>query len=286
MPAGTSTARPAVAISAAALARVAARAAAADRGERDLAADVAELADCGLVAAPIPTACGGSGLGTEPSGTTAALDLLRTLGRANLSLARLYEGHVNAIKLIALYAVDPARTLAFEAARAGCLFGVWGADGAAPVTIETCGEEQVLAGQKRFASGLGVLDFAILTARTSEGVQLVLVPAGDPHRSDTAAWTASGMRATQSGTYRLDGLAVGADASFIGHHGDLFREPHFEGGVWRYCAAHLGGAEALYEELLAQLAARGQSDAPLQAVRIADAALMCETARLWINPLR
>lgn len=265
------------------LTRIAARAGAADRAETDLGDDIAELAAAGLMAAALPAGDGGSGLGTEPAGVRQAVTTLRALGRANLSLARLYEGHVNAVKLVALYAGDETRHDLFAKVRSGACLGVWGADGASPVEIVDRNGRRELSGQKRFASGLGLVSLALVTARMSTGTQLVCVPVEDRSRADPAAWRAAGMRATLSGTYDFDGLEVGRDVKMIGTPDDFYREPHFEGGVWRYCAAHLGGAEALYDAMLDSLARRGQSAAPLQQTRIAAAATACETARLWID---
>jgi hypothetical protein len=45
---------------------------------------------------------GGLGLGTEPGDTVSLLALLAEIGRGNLSLGRLSEGHVNALLLVAM----------------------------------------------------------------------------------------------------------------------------------------------------------------------------------------
>ena len=51
---------------------------------------------------------------------------------------------------------------------------------------------------------------------------------------------------------------------------DYLREPHFEGGIWRYCAVHCGGLEALAEEARRHILRRGQSDDPHQRARFAE----------------
>jgi alkylation response protein AidB-like acyl-CoA dehydrogenase len=90
------------------------------------------------------------------------------------------------------------------------------------------------------------------------------------------------MRATCSGTHDLEVMDVAAD-DVLGRPGDVFREPHFEGGVWRYAAAHAGGAEALHEAMLCHLLARARAGDPHQEARIARSAIACETARLWVE---
>ena len=260
------------------LSAISASAAAADRLELSLEAGVAELKCAGLLTAPLPVPAGGHGLGTEHQGANEAVGILRALGRANLSVARIFEGHINAVKLVSLYADTRIANAVYDRIQGGLLLGVWGADDSAPVVFDGGG----LSGSKRFASGLGLLGAALVTARTEAGTQLCLVPVDDPERCNPGAWTASGMRATVSGVYCFDGMKA-SDVVPIGKPDDLFREPHFEGGVWRYCAAHLGGAEALYAEMLKHLGAREHLDAPIQQLRIANAAVACEGARLWIE---
>lgn len=261
---------------------IAARAADADRGESTLRLDLADLADAGLCEAPVPLRLGGAGLGTEPEGTVACLDVLRALGRANLSVARLYEGHVNALKLIALHGSRDQQREAAESARRGRWFGVWGADADRPVSLEPAQGALRLSGAKRFASGLGLVVRAVVTARHEGRQQLVVAPVDDPGRQDNSGWRTSGMRATRSGTYDFDGLELPRYA-LLGEPDVFTREPHFEGGTWRYCAAHLGGAEAVYGAMSEMLAESGRAAEPRQAARIAHAAIAVETARLWVE---
>ena len=59
-------------------------------------------------------------------------------------------------------------------------------------------------------------------------------------------------------------------------------EPHFEGGIWRYCAAHLGAAETLYETMRSMLVREGRVTDPHQQRRLVEMAIALETARLWV----
>ncbi|EDL48060.1 acyl-CoA dehydrogenase family protein [Erythrobacter sp. SD-21] len=262
---------------------IAERASRVDSPEGDLAPDIETLRKEGWLSACLPTADGGRGWGTEPSGSLAALDALRFLGRANLSVVRLFEGHMNAVKLIALYGDERQRAATFGEIRRGALFGVWGADDPGnPLTMVCVGEEIRLSGAKRFASGLGLVDRAIVIVSDGDGgPYMLLAPTSSTKRSDATGWTMAGMRATRSGRYDFRGLVLSAD-SHIGQKGDYLREPHFEGGIWRYCAAHLGGAEALYLKLLAHLTARGRTDDLDQRRRVVACATALETCRLWL----
>lgn len=246
-------------------AAIARRAGAADRGEDDLSADIAALVDSGLLAR-LTRAC-------LPNGDTlAGCDILRALGRANLSVGRLVEGHVNALRLIRLYG-QPAQ----QASVSGpVLHGVWGADDDPPARIDSQeGKDARLSGGKKFCSGLGLVGRAVVTVQDDEGaVQMLLVDVGDPRRADPQSWQVSGMRATASGRYDLEGLQGG----LLGKPGDFLREPHFEGGVWRYLALHTGGLEALAEAVRQKLKPDPQ---PLQAARLFELVSAANTARLW-----
>lgn len=274
---GPSRARTDEAVSAA-LAEVARRAAAADAGSEDLGPSLAALRQAGVfatLAAYADPAPGDKAIGE-------IVTLLRSIGRANLSVGRLVEGHLNAHRLVALYAT-PAQRASVEAALAdGALLGVWGADGDPPLSIENQGDSIALSGTKRFASGLGLVSPVILSVRTKDGPQLLLVPSSEGERMDPSAWTTSGMKATLSGTFDFDGMVVGADAR-LGSPGDYAREPHFEGGVWRYAALHVGGMEALAEAARRHAVEGGFADDPLTAARLADLAIACETGRLWVE---
>ena len=78
------------------------RAGAEDRDDGFPAEDVADLGRLGLLAAPVPSAEGGAGLGEE-QGAGILAEVLRLVGYGSLALGRLYEGHVNALHLVARY---------------------------------------------------------------------------------------------------------------------------------------------------------------------------------------
>lgn len=197
-------------------------------------------------------------------------EALVAIGKASLSAGRLFEGHVNAVKLLNLYA--PGQ-------RPDGLLGIWGADGPDPVRIEGT----VLRGQKLFASGADVLDHVVVTARNEDQVQLLLFSRPQlAGRLFPEEWQVSGMQATASGRCNLDGLSSD-HAVCIGGVGDYLIEPHFQGGVWRYGAVQLGGMQALTAITAEQLQQRQQEKAPLQAMRLHRMVTACETARLWLR---
>lgn len=261
-----------------ALAEVARRAAAADAGHEDLGPSIAALRGAGL----FETLAAYADPAPGPAVIGAIVTLLRRIGRANLAVGRLVEGHLNAHRLIALYATPEQRASVEAAIAGGALLGVWGADGDPHFSFSSHGDRLVLRGTKRFASGLGLVSPVIVSARTRDGAQLLLVEASRAERMDAASWTTSGMKATVSGTFRFEGMVVDADA-LLGRPGDYAREPHFEGGVWRYTALHVGGMEALAEAARRHAVDGGFAGDPLTATRLAELATACETGRLWVE---
>ena len=98
--------------------------------------DVHALAASGALKAPMPLAYGGLGLGTTSEGAPALLDVLRWIGHGSLPLGRLYEGHVNALALIARFGNASQIELAARDAGEGVLFGVWNTQAADGLALE------------------------------------------------------------------------------------------------------------------------------------------------------
>ncbi|MWV24788.1 acyl-CoA dehydrogenase family protein [Methylobacterium sp. DCY52] len=75
------------------------RAGAQDRDGGFPSADIADLARLGLLAAPVPVALGGAGLGEEPGAGTLA-EVLRLIGSGSLALGRLLGATLFALVLL------------------------------------------------------------------------------------------------------------------------------------------------------------------------------------------
>jgi alkylation response protein AidB-like acyl-CoA dehydrogenase len=98
---------------------------------------------------------------------------------------------------------------------------------------------------------------------------------------DAKPWQMAGMQATRSGRYDFTGVSITSD-DWLGEPDAYYREPHFEGGIWRYCAAHLGAAEALFAHYRDGLVRSSRAEDPHQQRRIAECAIALESTRLWL----
>ena len=263
----------------------AAGAAAIDREGAFPASEFAALGACGLLGAPLSRALGGIGLGTERGGMEALLQTLTTLGWGNLSLARLYEGHVNALGLIQTFGT-PAQTRRFaHDAVSRHLFAVWNTEGADGIRlIPVGGDRYRLEGAKTFASGAGYVTRPLLTGALPDGGWQMVVPAMEHAGGaiDAASWRPLGMRASASSTIDLTGIEIGPDA-LIGAPSDYYRQPWFSGGAIRFAAAQLGGAIALLDATRAELKMLQRAEDPFQRARVGQAAIAIQSGIQWLR---
>jgi alkylation response protein AidB-like acyl-CoA dehydrogenase len=244
--------------------------------------DIEALARLGLLWAPVPRSLGGCGWGTEAAGAPGACESLRLVGRNSLALGRLYEGHVNAVRLVLRYGSGAARAQLLQDVRDGRLFGVWNSEPASG-GLEVDGG--VLVGRKILCSGIGIVERALVTCASAGGgpVGMLVVPlARGSERGEVLSWTASGMRASVTGSMDFTGVAL-AGCTEVGQPGDYLAEPHFSGGAWRFLAVQLGAIEAIGEALRAHLARTGRGGDPHQASRFGAVLTAAETARLWVQ---
>ena len=180
--------------------------------ERDAAARFpagafAALHAAGLMMAPFPARLGGSGL-VEPAAVDALCRVLRLVGGGDLSVGRLYEGHVNAVALVDRYGT-PAQLESLAAdVRAGAMSGVWNAEGALPAALERRDGGWRLAGAKILASGVGAITRPIVPVARDGAVVMTMPHLAPGERADLSRWTAQGMRSTATGTVDRSSRAV------------------------------------------------------------------------------
>ena len=255
---------------------MAARASALDAAAAFPEADIAALAACGALLAPLPQSAGGLGFGTEPRGATGLLRLLRMLGQGNLAVGRVYEAHVNALRLISRYGAAADLAAAANDIAEGCLYGLWVTD--PPDRGLTLQQDGSLTGRKQFCSGAGHVRRAVVTAQRGADTMLVVATLGHGVAVAPLAGGLQGMRAASTGQVSFEDVPAAA----FGHPGDYLREPDFSAGAWRTSAVTLGGLDALLAEAVKQLQGRSRLGDPHQQARMGEALIAGETARLWM----
>lgn len=214
---------------------------------------------------------------------------LAAVAATDLSLAKLYEGHTDALAVLAELGVQP------ELSKAPASWGVWAAEAPQGRTVIEANADAPdgsvrLNGAKRWCSGAAGASHALLTACHADGrgPQLVAVSLLQPGvRVIGDAWHAVGM----AGSASVDVAFDRARARLVGQVGDYLSRPGFWQGGAGIAACWYGGtlaiADALRRTLLQgapsargpfRLAALGRVDVALQAT----AALLRQSAA-WID---
>jgi alkylation response protein AidB-like acyl-CoA dehydrogenase len=245
-----------------------------------------KIASAGLLTVPLSRELGGWGAGIDAKVTYETLMLLKLIGRGNLAVGRVYEGHVNGLQLIQGFGTAAQiEAYANDVRTSNKIFGVWNAeasDGVKVIPLE--GGKYRLEGSKTFCSGAGYVERPFVNGVLPDGSwQMCVVPMDEVATvSDVSWWQPLGMRATAS--YKIDFSGVELDESaLIGKPGDYYRQPWLSAGVIRFAAVQLGGAEALFDETRKYLQKLDYTNDPYQKERIGKMAIAIESGNLWLR---
>jgi hypothetical protein len=263
-----------------ALVLVAARAEEYDRGPRFPAESFDALAAAGALTATVGAATAGAPVAPE-------WDLVRRAAAADASVARILDGHLNAVERLEVAAPPEVREseLAHLAADPRRLLGVWGADpapgeGAPARLLGEPGADLRLRGAKTYCSGAGGVAAALVMVGSDAGdaPSLALVECGEAVEVDRGWYRAAGLRSSESHLVVFHDAPVTA---VLGGPGELARDPWFSRDAMRTAACWAGMADAAAAAALADLATRrvGEPLAELAAGRI-EAAL--GTIDAWV----
>ena len=120
---------------------------------------------------------------------------LTEVARVDLCLARLVEGHVDALRILDQAGASP---------RPG-VYGVWASRSAGTgVAATPDGDGWRLTGESRFSSGIDVIDRALVPGWLDDGTHLLLDVDATAVDADRDSWQTSAMDASRSFTVRLD----------------------------------------------------------------------------------
>ena len=225
--------------------------------EHEVARKLHELINAGLAELPAPA-----------SGQT--LERWQALARVaaqDLSLAKLFEGHTDALAVMKELGAPPARP--------GSSWGMWAAEPPdakvmfQPIDDTTVGdgdgdgESSVsLNGRKAWCSGARSVSHGLITVWRSDGTGpfLASVAMRQPGvQVSSDGWLAIGMAASAS----VDVVFCAARAQLVGQAGDYLNRPGFWHGGAGIAACWLGGAQALAQTLWKATARGGPSDSLL-----------------------
>ena len=239
----------------------------------------------GFLAAPLPRSEGGLSLSIAEGTNAALLTILKELGRANLVVGRVYEGHVNALQLTYLYGSPEQSAGVARDALGGHLFGVWNTEANDGVRlIPKNNGTYVMQGSKTFATAVDYVTRPIVNGALPDGGwQICLVPLDRVEYSvDRSWWDPMGMRAT--GSFKVDFTGVELEeADLIGKPQDYYRQPWFSGGSVRFAAVQFGAAEALFDLTREYLNLLGRIDDPYQRARLGEMSILVETGNSWLR---
>jgi hypothetical protein len=166
------------------------------------------------------------------------------LAEQDLSLARLAEGHADAVAILAELGAGPPP--------AGTRWGVWAAQPPGPrLTAHQASDGWHLDGVKQYCSGARWCTDAVVTATAPDGYRLFAVST-QMLSPVPGTWPATGMAASDT----LDVRFVGVPAMPVGTPGAYTGRPGFAHGGAGVAACWYGGARAIGRTLLTAAADR------------------------------
>jgi alkylation response protein AidB-like acyl-CoA dehydrogenase len=198
---------------------------------------------------------------------------LEGVAARDLALARLVEGHLDAVAILA------------EAARPipdGAILGVWAARAPAnDLAAARTSRGWRLRGSKPYASGASTLTHALVTAATPDGPQLFLIETHGAVEVVAGTWQAIGMQASDSSTVEIETTVARADA--IGEPGWYTARAGFWHGSVGVAACWLGGARAVALPLRAVASPHARAHLGAVDAGIAAAAALLDVAAREID---
>jgi len=269
------------------------------------AEDFDDLFHAGLIAPVVPREYGGLGLGPYRGDVFTLWMMTKEMAKADLSLARCWEGHVNSLVLLDGMATDEQKARWFEGVvERGQKWVAWSGEpqSRAPgetmrfgTSVEKVEGGYVVEGSKVFSTSAGGAQWAILLVSTAgpggvrhstASLDSQLLMACDLSDSsvqiDGSWWDPIGMRATVSYLVNFRRTFI-PDANLIGYPGQYLKEGWQTCFIPHYAATFLGAAEAAYDYALEYITAQNKVDDPYVQHHIGQMSVNVETAHLWLR---
>lgn len=268
--------------------------------------DFEDLFRANLNAPAVPKEYGGLGLGPYSGDVLTLWMMTKEIAKADLSLARCWEGHVNSLVLLDGMANEEQRTRWFKGVvEQGEIWVAWSGEPQARkpgesvrfgTTVEKVDGGYIIEGNKAFATSAGGAQWAILLVNTagpggvrhaaaaSLDTQLMMAcDLSDPTvEVDTSWWDPIGMRGTASHLVRFRQTFI-PDRDLIGYPGQYIKEGWQTCFIPHYAATFLGAAEAAYDYAFEYVTSQNKVDDPYVQHHIGQMSVNVETAHLWLR---
>ena len=284
--------------------RFAPRAAEYDRTATFPVEDFRDLFEAGLHAAAVPREHGGLGLGPYRHDVLTLWMMTKEFAKADLSLARCWEGHVNSSVLLDGLASAEQKERWFDGiVNRGETWVAWSGEPQVPApgetmrfgtTVKEVSGGLIVDGTKVFSTSAGGAQWAILLvslsgaggarhAASPQDVLMVACDLRDPSVSfDPSWWNPIGMRATASHLARFGQTFIPRE-HIIGRAGQYLSEGCQTCFTPHYAASFLGAAEAAYLFAVDLVGTQRKGDDPFVQQHVGQMAVNVETGYLWLQ---
>ncbi|GAB3677897.1 hypothetical protein [Salinisphaera aquimarina] len=209
----------------------------------------------------------GEWVGFGPCQLQRRIDALMRIARHDIGLARLSEGHLDALSILEEAGATP---------EPGALYGIWASGGPADTTHLDGPDVCTLSGGKPFCSGAGLVDRALIWVSDAQRlVEVDLAGNADKVSWDSSNWCVDALAGIQTWTGMFDAVpAQVVDGD--GGRDWYFHRPGFWMGALCPAACWAGGAQGLLDYALA--AARDNPIAEAHVGRMLAASFGMESA--------
>jgi len=230
--------------------------------------------------------------------------MTKELARADMALARCWEGHVNSQILLNALGNERQKDRWFQGiVERGEIWAAWSGEPQARIpgqkarfgtTVRPARGGYFIDGTKVFATSARSARWAILLVNihgpggarhstAADGLLLLACDLTDPSvRFDESWWDPIGMRATASYLVRFEETFI-PEANQIGQRGQYLQEGWQARFSPHYGATFLGGAEGAYDYALDYIHTQDKASDPYVQQRVATMALNLESAHLWLR---
>ena len=267
--------------------------------------DFEDLLGAGLHAPAVPKDYGGLGLGPYRGDVMTLWLMTSEIAKADLSMARCWEGHVNSQVLLDGMATAEQKDRWFPGiVERGEKWVAWsgepqsrapGDSSSIGTSVQKVSGGYLLDGSKVFSTSAGHARWAILLVNTlgpggarhsggsGEGVILLACDLSDPSvEFDSSWWDPIGMRATVSHLARFKKTFI-PETNLIGKPGQYLQEGWQACFVPHYAASFLGAAEGAYEFAVDYLSAQDKTGDPFVQQHVGQMSVNVETGHLWLR---